>query len=418
MLDYPLTLPNGLFLSNRLAKAATTEAMATPRSDVSEALLALYGRWARSGVGLLITGNVGVDRTHAVRPGDVMVTRDSDRAALARWAETIKAHGTKVILQICHAGAQTQRVVNPHPVAPSAVQAVKTLRAFGTPHAASRWELDDLRQRFVTAALIGEDAGFDGCQIHSAHGYLLSQFLSPRTNLREDEYGGPIENRARLLLEILREVKQRRRRTGYAVTVKLNSADFLRGGLTEEDSLQVIRLLEAEGIDLLEISGGTYEQPASFGHGTAASTRTREAYFLDFVRRARTLTRVPLMLTGGFRSRAAMEAALLDESLDLVGLARPFCVEPELGHRLLATEDAKVAPARRFGGPRAIASFAEMAWYSEQLQRMGRGLPPDPRLSATWAMARHLWRDVSKGLAGPRATIPALPSNAGLTTSS
>jgi 2,4-dienoyl-CoA reductase-like NADH-dependent reductase (Old Yellow Enzyme family) len=407
MLEKALRLPCGLTLPNRLAKAATTEALATADAQPGAALQALYARWSRSGAGLMVTGNVGVDPWHAVRPGDVMVDEHAQLGRLQAWSKVARAEGTPVVLQICHAGKQTQRWRNAHPLGPSATRAVEVLGAFGRPREMTVADIAEVQQRFVRAALLGEAAGFDGCQIHSAHGYLLSQFLSPSSNTRADAYGGSVENRARLLLEIVREVKRRRASPRYAVTVKLNSADFQRGGLTHTDSLEVVELLEAEGIDLLEISGGTYERPASFGD-VAPSSAAREAYFLDFARDARARTRAPLMLTGGFRSRRAMEQALQEGALDVIGIARPFCVEPLLARRVLADPDATLPEPRRFEG--WLRSLSEMAWYSEQLQRMGGGLDPDPAMSAPLAVARHLWRDLSRGLF--QRPAPALPVTA------
>jgi 2,4-dienoyl-CoA reductase-like NADH-dependent reductase (Old Yellow Enzyme family) len=409
MLETSFTLPNGVVVSNRLAKAATTEAVADPGGQPSAALQEIYRRWGQSGAGLIVTGNVGVDPLHPVRPGDVMMVPGVDTAALAKWAGLAKQGGARVVLQICHAGRQTQRFTNPRPLAPSAVSAVKAFKAFGDPRAATLEEIADVRERFVRAALLGEAAGFDGCQVHAAHGYLLSQFLSPSSNARNDAYGGAIENRARLLLEIVREVKRRRASPSFAVTVKLNSGDFLRGGLSSDDALEVVALLEQEGIDLLEVSGGTYEQPASFG---LRAPSPREAYFLEFSREARRRTRVPLMLTGGFRSRSAMEAALEEGAVDLVGVARPFCVEPELGKRLLASPTAALTGRTRWFGPKPVQALGEMAWYSEQLQRLGRGLDPDLAMTQLGATLRHLARDytraqsersVQRGLLAPAA---------------
>jgi 2,4-dienoyl-CoA reductase-like NADH-dependent reductase (Old Yellow Enzyme family) len=405
MLERTLELPGGLVLSNRLAKAATTEALATPDMQVSDGLLDLYRRWGQSGAGLIITGNVGIDPMHVVRPGDVVLGPDTPLEPLRHWALRITAGGARAIVQICHAGKQTQRWRNPDPLAPSATQAVQLLGSFGRPRAATAADIADIRERFVRAALLAEAAGFDGCQIHSAHGYLLSQFLSPLSNQRTDAWGGSLANRTRLLLEIVDEVKRRRRSPRFAVTVKLNSADFQRGGLTEDESLQVVAMLERAGIDLLEISGGTYERPASFGHAVP-STRQREAYFLDFTRRARQVTGTPLMLTGGFRSRPAMEQALDEGVLDVVGVARPFCVEPELGHRLLADAEARLPSRSDWPGPHAISSLLELAWYSEQLRRMARRQDPDLQMSPWAATARHLWRDVRRGLQRPPAPAP------------
>lgn len=393
MLETTYTLPNGLVLPNRLVKASTTEALATKTADVSDKLVALYERWGDSGAGLILSGNVGICPEHLVRPGDVLVGPSSDKQALRDLAAANKRHGAKAFVQICHAGRQTQRWLNPNPIAPSAVKAVRILKAFGDPREATRDDIARIKEGFVQAALIGEEVGFDGCQLHAAHGYLLNQFLSPSCNVRTDEYGGGIENRARLLLEIIREVKARRRSPLYAVTVKLNSADFQRGGFTEEDSLAVIRLLETEGIDLLEISGGNYESPAQFGKdGVRESTAKREAYFLEFTARARAVTKVPLLLTGGFRGRPAMEEALESGALDFVGLARPFCAEPELGKRLLATPDARIELRTRWPLGK-LGSFLEMAWYSEQIQRMGRRREVDPAMSPVWAGLKHYLRD-------------------------
>jgi len=430
MLENSFTLPNGLVVPNRLIKASTTEALADARADVSDGLVALYERWGRSGVGLILSGNVGIDPEHLVRPGDVCVTKDTDVAGLRRLATAMKREGARAVLQICHAGRQTQRWLNPHPIAPSRGQAVKVLKGFGTPREATREEIAQVREGFVVAALKGEEAGFDGCQLHAAHGYLLNQFLSPACNQRSDEYGGSLENRARLLLEIVREVKARRRSSAFAVTVKLNSADFQKGGFTEEDSLRVVRLLDAEGIDLLEISGGNYEAPAQFGseltsraeapaerddrsgrsprrrertgrHGVRESTVRREAYFLEFTQKAREVTQVPLLVTGGFRGRPAMEAALKSGATDFVGLARPFCVEPELGHRLLSSDDARIELRTKWPGG-ALASFLEMAWYSEHIQRMGRGRAPDAGASPLWAGVKHYLRDRRAAFFGRR----------------
>ena len=397
MLEAALALPSGLRVSNRIVKAATTEALGSAEGEMTPRLRTLYGQWADSGAGLLITGNVGISRAHVVRPGDLVVTDETQTLALAEWAAQIKQYGTGAIMQICHAGRQTQRSRNPHPLAPSAVAAVKRFRAFGTPRAATAAEIEAMREGFVRASLIAERAGFDGCQVHSAHGYLLSQFLAPRSNLRTDDYGGSLENRARLLLEIVGEIKRRRRSPRFAVTVKLNSSDFQRGGLTPEDSLRVVELLANEGIDLLEISGGTYEQPASFGDGVPTSTLEREAYFLSFSIEARQRIHTPILVTGGFRTRRGMERALEEGAVDLIGLARPFCVEPHLAKRLLQTIDAVIEPHWKWNGPRMFQVLGEMAWYSEQLQRMGRGRSPNRALSTGWAIVRHLARDTVRG---------------------
>lgn len=200
------------------------------------------------------------------------------------------------------------------------------MRSFGRPQAASEAEIEDVIHRFGDAAEVLERAGFDGVQVHAAHGYLLSQFLlpPPRVNARTDCYGGSLENRARLLLGCVRAMREPVSKD-FLIAVKLNSADFQRGGFDQPDALEVMRMLEDEHLDFVEPSGGSYEQGASFGDfGPERPTPPREADFLDFARKARTVTRTPLLLTGGFRTRAIMEAALEEGACDLVGLARPL----------------------------------------------------------------------------------------------
>jgi 2,4-dienoyl-CoA reductase-like NADH-dependent reductase (Old Yellow Enzyme family) len=379
----PLRLPCGVVLRNRLAKAAMSEALADGDGRPTDALCRLYRRWGASGVGLLVTGNAVLDAAHVERPGNVILDDNAVLPTLTKWAEAATSSGAAAILQINHAGRQTTRFVNSTPLAPSAVPALKLLGMFGRPRAASVEEISQIRRRFVRAALLTEAAGFSGAQIHAAHGYLLNQFLSPDCNRREDEWGGSIANRARLLLEIVREVRARVR-PSFAVTVKLNTGDFHAGGLEEDDAAEVVRLLENEGIDLLELSGGTYTRGASFGEGVAPSPR--EAYFLAFTERVRRTSSLPLMLTGGFRSRAAMDGAIGGRGADVVGLARPLALEPELPRRLLESATA-VSAARPM--PFAIAKLrgaAELAWYSRQIRRIADGLEPEPRLSMAWSL--------------------------------
>ncbi|NCU10719.1 MAG: NADH:flavin oxidoreductase/NADH oxidase family protein, partial [Sphingomonadaceae bacterium] len=267
MIETPLTLPCGQVLPNRLAKAAMTEGLADPAGRPTAELEQLYRVWGAGGCGVLLSGNVHIDADHLERPGNVIIDRPADAAmlkALRRWTAAAKAGGALFWAQISHAGRQTMAPVNPHPKAPSAVKLGLPGGQFGQPVALTEAEIEDLIARFAQAAVICAEGGFDGVQIHAAHGYLISQFLSPRANQRGDQWGGSLENRARFLLEVVRATREAVP-AGFAVTVKLNSADFQRGGFAFEDSLQVAQWLEAEGVDLIEISGGTYEQPRLLG---------------------------------------------------------------------------------------------------------------------------------------------------------
>ncbi len=301
-------LPCGVKLQNRLCIAAMTERISDAGCNPTELHHELYRRFASTGAGLQITGNVLVDEVHLESRGNVTMDESCSKEALKSWASAAKSPDNQVWVQLNHAGRQTNRFHTQRPLAPSSVQ-LKKLGLFGRPKEMTKSEIMNVIIQFVYAAKLGQEVGFTGVQIHAAHGYLLSQFLSPKTNIRQDKWGGSIANRARILIEI---VKQVRKTVGpaYPISVKLNSADFLREGFSEDDSLKVIKMLDALAIDLLEISGGTYEGIAFFEAGFETkkdSTVKREAYFIDFARRIRQESDIPLMITGGFRTRKFCE---------------------------------------------------------------------------------------------------------------
>jgi 2,4-dienoyl-CoA reductase-like NADH-dependent reductase (Old Yellow Enzyme family) len=411
----PLTLPNGAVIPNRLCKAAMTEGLADLAGRPTPELDRLYARWAQSGCGLLITGNVQVDRLHLERPGNVIIDHAPDAAmqlALARWARAAKAGGAALWMQISHAGRQTQAVVNPHPKAPSAIALGLPGKQFGTPEALTATEIADLVQRYAQAALAARDAGFDGVQIHAAHGYLLSSFLNPRANARHDEWGGSLANRARMLLDV---VKATRAATGpkFTLAVKLNSADFQKGGFTFDDSTQVVKWLETEGVDLIEVSGGNYEQPRLLGmdgvekpdtSGLPASTAAREGYFAEFAALMRREVSVPLMVTGGFRTPGAMVRAVQDDGIAMVGLARPLCVDTDNVARLLAGDipaldkweeqlrlgPGWLSPHSPIGTIKMLNGFGATYWLYQQFRRLGKGDDANLSLGVFSALIREL----------------------------
>jgi 2,4-dienoyl-CoA reductase-like NADH-dependent reductase (Old Yellow Enzyme family) len=386
----PLTLPSGLTLPNRLAKAAMSENLGTVDGEPSERMIRLYERLGRGGTGLLITGNAIVDpggRTE--RYNVLMMSERGD--GLAAWARAAKAHGSAVLMQLSHAGRQTPRMVTWRPVAPSAVGLRRKGGLFARPEPLTLAQIELLVTRFGRAAAMAQAAGFDGVQIHGAHGYLVSQFLSPLTNHRTDRYGGDLEGRMRFLLEVVAEVRRATGR-GFTVAVKLNSADFQRGGFTLEESMEVARALEVAGIDLLEISGGSYEKPAMMGSGARESTRAREAFFLEYALRMREAVKLPLMVTGGFRSRTAMNEALTGGATDVVGLARPLAIEPDLPGQLVRSEVEAATPHDVGVGVRLLDDVLQVEWYQQQLTRMGDGHEPNPRLGRWGTILRGLGR--------------------------
>ena len=414
MIERPLTLPCGASLPNRLCKAAMTEGLADPLGQATPALTQLYGLWSDGGAGLLLSGNVQIDGDHLERPGNVIIDSEPGEeamTALRRWAEAGKRGGNHFWAQISHAGRQCQKMVNPHPKAPSAVKLGLPGGQFGEPVAMSEADIEAVIAGFARCARVLKNAGFTGVQLHAAHGYLLSQFLSPRSNQREDQWGGSLENRARALLESVRAVRDTVG-PSFPVGVKLNSADFQRGGFDFEESLQVAKWLEAESVDLLEISGGTYEQPRLLNvdgiepvedQSVKASTKAREAYFVDFAQAMRKELTMPLMVTGGLRRLDAMEDALASGSADVVGIGRPLCGMPKAMNELLSG----AAELPRFENQlsllpswlkfleginlfKTIGTFATQYWYYEQISILGHTGEIDPQLSVFKATQRQM----------------------------
>lgn len=424
MIEQAFPLPCGVMLPNRLCKAAMTEGLADRAHLATARLSHVYRRWSEGGVGLSITGNVMIDHAALENPGNVVIdpTRPhtvdaSARAALREWARAGTVAGNQLWMQISHAGRQSPRYVTSTPRGPSAVQ-LDLVGNYARPVALTREEIAALVQRFAQVAVIARESGFTGVQIHSAHGYLLSSFLSPVTNRREDEYGGVIGNRARFLLDILRAV---RAAVGadFPVSAKLNSDDFRKGGFSHEDCLQVVELLNPLALDLLEISGGTYEQPRLLGFEgkpdsvmpVRASTKLREAYFLSYAEAIRKVARMPLMVTGGFRSRAGMDQALQDGDCDVIGIARPLCTHPDSARQLLCGEIERLpafeaglrlaergwrSPTSRSTLMRVINVLGAQQWYYENIHRLadGREAKLDRGLLMAFLMywRNELWR--------------------------
>lgn len=427
----PLSLPCGATLKNRLCKAAMTEGLADPDDRASDRLTTLYGRWSDGGAGLILTGNVMVDRRYLERPGNIVVDHNGGLDALHTMAKAATRNGNHFWMQISHPGRQCTRMSSNHPVSASSVKMRGMMGLMAPPRALEVDEIWDVIARFANTAAIAKEAGFTGVQIHSAHGYLSNQFLSPYTNRRTDEWGGSLENRARFLRETYKAVREAVG-PSFPIGVKLNSSDFQKGGFTNEDSAQVARWLCDAGIDLLEISGGTYEQMALFGQlgeeqeKKAESTRWREAYFLDYARNIREAAReVPLMVTGGFRTISLMREVVESGEVDVVGIARPFCVIPDLPNQVQAgtlTELPAHEKDRRLGtglfgrassirSMRTLNGQAEIAWFYRQLIALSEGREPDLGLGTWSALLAHFTDEMRvarrRTFRRPKAALPA-----------
>jgi 2,4-dienoyl-CoA reductase-like NADH-dependent reductase (Old Yellow Enzyme family) len=419
VLNMPLTLPCGVVLPNRLAKGAMSEFLADSSNQATERHQTLYRTFAQEGPGMLLTGNVQIDRLHLEHGGNVVIQgpqSPAQRRALKAWSTAAKIAGGQIWMQLSHAGRQTQKSINPTPKAPSSIQVTLPGNKFGTPVALTHEEILDLIDRFAFAAGIARETGFDGVQLHAAHGYLISAFLSPRTNQRNDEWGGDLPRRARFLLDSVAAI---RKKVGpdYPIAVKLNSADFQRGGFSFEDSQTVAGWLDEAGVDLIEISGGTYEQPKManieglepvFDPTLSKSTREREAFFARFAPEIRHhVKRAKLMVTGGFRTAEGMADAITHDGVDLIGIARPLCMHPGAPAALLSGKlsgfesfDHRLRLGPGLLGPqssitiiKAINGFGSVAWYNEQLFRIAEGLAPDPKMNFFMAVVRGMSRE-------------------------
>ena len=380
-------LPNGQTVPNRIAKAAMSETLGNRRHSPDQRLVRLYRRWSEGGAGLIVTGNIMVCRDAIGEPGNIVVTDCRDQDVLAEWARAGRSHGALVLAQLNHPGRQVLRGISSG-VAPSAIPVQNGPGSFATPRALESAEIEEIIRAFARSAKVLCDAGFSGVQIHGAHGYLVSQFLSPLTNVRTDKWGRDIKGRSRFLMRLVDAVREQIG-PDKVLAVKLNSADFQRGGFCEDESMEVISSLDHRSVDLIEISGGTYESTAFMGSAGSVkeSTREREAYFLEFAEKVRERVSVPLMVTGGFRTAAGMNAAVESGAIDLVGIARPLAVEPNLARHILdGSTDSSCAESRRLGIDR-FDGMADLIWHTHQIHRMAQGKDPAPNQSILMALS-------------------------------
>jgi len=418
LLAQPLKLACGATLPNRIAKTAMTEGLSDPRLFATERHNHLYRQWSEGGAGLLITGNVMIDNRVLERPGNVAIDPVAKFRPGFEGYERLKAYaaagtvaGNHLWMQISHAGRQSPWYVAKEPLAPSAVK-LDLLGNYKRPRALREDEILDFIQRIAKVARVARETGFTGAQIHSAHGYLLSSFLSPVTNTRTDAWGGSLANRARFLIESIRATRQL---VGpdFPLAIKLNSDDFRRGGFTFEDCLELVQLLNAETLDLIEISGGTYEQPKLLGADGRAedavplkqSTAKREAYFLEYAKAIRAVAAMPILMPGGFRNRAGMEAALASGDIDVIGLARPLCTMPDLPKKLIAGSIDEAPAHERTMATRSkgfvtklVNLLGQMGWYYAHIEDLADGKPLKMNRGVFAAFLRYLKNEYGTAL--------------------
>jgi 2,4-dienoyl-CoA reductase-like NADH-dependent reductase (Old Yellow Enzyme family) len=386
LLNQPIVLPSGSTLPNRICKAAMSEGLADANNNSTTRLETLYRKWSEGGAGLLLSGNVQVDRWHLERPNNVVLDEETNLEALSSLAKAGTVGGNHFWLQLSHTGRQVSSFVNPEPLAPSSVE-IDVPRelglTFAIPREMTEKDIAKVIEQFVFAAKQTRAAGFTGLQLHAAHGYLFSQFLSPLANRRTDRWGGSLENRARLLVTVISSIREAVGKD-FPIGIKLNSSDFQKGGFTHEECIELVKILNDTSLDLLELSGGSLEQPKQAGvtlkdegqDGRRESTIKREAYFIEYAKEIREVAKMPIMVTGNFRTATGMISALEAGELDIIGIGRPIITDPSSPAKLLAGElESMPSPERN------IEAFYLLQWFNMQLERLGDGLEPDLSLS-------------------------------------
>ena len=357
VLQNSLELPCGAILKNRLAKSAMSDSLGNGEGDPTEAQIRLYERWAEGGTALSIIGEVHGDPRYPEKPGNLVLGTHTNKQAIQSLVSRAVIAGAHLWPQLGHAGALSHLPIS-QPKGPSALK-IEGLHCAGM----SDKDIQELPGMYASTAAFAKNSGFSGVQIHAGHGFLLSQFLSPLFNRRNDGYGGSIEARCRIVLEVIDEV---RRAVGpsFPIGIKINSTDKLEGGLTETDALEVVRLLDRTSIDLIDISGGTYFPGAK---SSSDGVSDGGPYFLDFARRAKGITDVPLMLTGGFKRRQQAVDAVAGGSIDLVSLARAMVLCPRLA-KVWLTEEGGDPEFPKFKSP---PRGAITAWYTMRITALG-----------------------------------------------
>lgn len=402
------TFSNGITVHNRITKVAMSEGLA-PQHIPSEALIRLYEVWSRSGAGLLLTGNIQVNRLHLERADNAVLdqlTTEADKQHFRTWTTAAKQHGAKVVAQLNHTGRATLAGLNPKPLSVSSIELKMPTVKFGVPVTMTAAQIEQTIQEFALAAQLAVEVGFDGVEIHAAHGYLISQFLSPKVNQRQDQWGGNLDNRMRFLLEIVRAV-QAVVPASFLLGVKLNASDFEKGGFDVEDAQKVAAALDQLGVHFLEVSGGSIESLKM----VSANENNDSPYFLTHAKRIREQVQMPIILTGGIRRRPTMDEILGAKQADLIGLARPFCINTRIGHDLI-DEKIETLPAPEnnlslFGlallgqcSPLPVLKklniWATQNWFSLQMKAIGTSGQPDLDLSLLQALrAYKKWEERS-----------------------
>lgn len=386
------TLPNGIVIKNRIVKTAMAENMASKKQLPNKEIALLDRTFARGGASLIITGNVMIDYKSLSTSGDVVLDENSDLKVFEEWSSGVKKEGSQIWMQINHPGRQTMAEMKQPGWAPSEVELKlgNLTKLFAKPKMMSEEKIYETIQKFAKTAYLAEKSGFNGVEIHAAHGYLISQFLSPLTNKRIDKWGGNLENRTRILLEIINAIRLVVKKE-FCVAVKINSADFLRGGFDKDDAIEVVKMLNNYPVDLVEISGGTYEAPEMQSYLRDEKTLVREAYFLEFAEEIARVAKMPIMTTGGIR-RKEIAQKVLNQGVSFVGMATSLAMNPNLPKLWENGENIDgIIPYVSIKN-KALSSLAFMLVIQRQLKIIGSGQKPKKQLNAIVSLVLGLIR--------------------------
>lgn len=405
LLNTPITLPNGAVIKNRFVKTSTNEAMGTRDMQPKPAIATLYKRWAQGGAGLILTGNVMVDLHALAEPGNIVVDEHSDIKRLQAWAQAGNAYDATCIMQLNHPGKQAPKTVSKQPVSPSAIPMQGDVASFfNPPRELTTAEIHQIVHRFTTAARIAAQTGFIGVQLHAAHGYLLNQFLSPHDNKRTDQYGGTIDNRMRIIEEIYTSIRATCP-ASFIVGIKLNSTDFTPDGFSETDSLYVAQRLAKLGIDFIEVSGGNYERPTM---SQATTSHNDRVFFADYSAKLKTLIDTPVIVTGGIRTVHSMQEILEHHTADMIGLARPMAINPDIPRLVLEgqyhTVDTPHVTTHIRALDKKVSSMLGLVYYQLLMQQWAAGKTPRITQNAWPALLHALTTHGMAGLRPQRAS--------------
>lgn len=381
LLQNKLELPCGATLRNRLAKSPMSDSLGDGEGNPTEAQIRLYEKWAEGGVALSFIGEVQGDPRFPEKPGNLVLGANSNHEQLELFTSRVVIESAHLWTQIGHAGALSYLPIS-QPKGPSALD-IEGLQCAGM----STDDIQELPLMYARTALLAKNAGFSGVHIHAGHGFLLSQFLSPLFNHRNDGYGGSIKARSRIVLEVIKEV---RHAVGlsFPIGIRINSTDQLKGGLTEADALEVVRLLDQTSIDLIDISGGTYFPGAK----ESSDGSSKGPYFLDFARLAKGVTNIPLMLTGGFKKRDQAINAVASGVVDVVGLGRAMILNPRIANTWLKGKGSDP----EFPRFRQAIPGGMTAWYTMRQIAIGEDRENEFDLSLQSAIQEYEERDAQR----------------------